>query len=340
MSGLLSPGFEGKDKKLMPQGRYPAFLINIVNIGTQFKKPDAWHPEGQKQKQVVFTYEFPFNTDIFANDYPEPHHVSTTYNFVVGDQSKLRTDVIPGLLNRPLGSHEYPGGVYDIGQFIGLPVMVKIQHKESGGKIYANIVSADLLTQDEALNLRYDWSKFKPSRAPILFGVNADGSCFHDPKFTMLPDWLRKKCLFSDEGVAYVAKGGQIPNSVTQQAQMPQQFNPGTGTAPPQTVWQEVKAPAQQMPIQEVAVRQAPVQQPTPSFAPQQGIPTPANVGIFNPNIGQVFAPPAQAFAPQQAAQLGGITYNPVPQQAPVEQVLNMDRPSDLDALPDPNHFM
>lgn len=318
MSSLVSPGFEGKEKKLMPQGRYPAFLINIVDIGTQFKKPDAWHPEGQKQRQVVFTYEFPFNTDIFANDYPEPHHVSTTYNFVVADQSKLRTEVIPGLLNRPLGSHEYPGGVYDIGQFIGLPVMVKIQHKESGGKIYANIVTADLLTKEEAENLRYDWGKFKPSRTPILFGVNADGSCFNDPKFALLPDWLRKKCLFSDEGVAYVAKGGQIPNSTPQHLQL-------TGQQFPQKEYEKPTA---------TPMQQAPPQQAPPQHFPTQPI-QPERAAPVNPNVGQI---PAQ----QAPIQLGGVTYNPfsAPVSPPVDEKMDFNKPSDFEPLPDPNHFM
>lgn len=179
-----------------PQGNHLASCYRVIDLGTQ---QTEYLGETKHQRKVLVSWEL---SDEFmdTDDGPKPFTVHQRYTWSMHEKATLRHHLESWRGQAFVDSDFGPGG-FDIQNIIGIPCLVNVVHRESGGKTYANVTSVSRLPKG---------MEAKPLTNPTTYLWLTDGE-FNAAVFDALPDGLRETIMKSPE--YHEAVGGRSPDT-------------------------------------------------------------------------------------------------------------------------------
>lgn len=188
MSKAIYAGMTRPDYSI-PDGKYPARLVQIIQIGSQLFGKNSDKP--WRSPQILLGFEFPTLT--YENrDGEEVSNIKSQTFFLSMNPSRNQIglrEVVDGLR----GSSEYTEEElekFDISSFLGKECMVTLSGVESKGQVYQNITAVEQFTTGEG-----ESGMLKSFRTPIL--VTLDD--FNNLDNLDLPEWIKSKIMDSEE---------------------------------------------------------------------------------------------------------------------------------------------
>lgn len=195
MSKAIYAGMTRPDYSI-PDGKYPARLVQIIQIGSQLFGKNSDKP--WRSPQILLGFEFPTLT--YENrDGEEVSNIKSQTFFLSMNPSRNQIglrEVVDGLR----GSSEYTEEElekFDISSFLGKECMVTLSGVESKGQVYQNITAVEQFTTGEG-----ESGMLKQFRTPIL--VTLDD--FNNLDNLDLPEWIKSKIMDSEEFQAQFEK--------------------------------------------------------------------------------------------------------------------------------------
>ena len=125
-----------KEFKLAPVGNHLGRLYRVIDLGTQMRDFEG---KVNMQRRVKFFWELHGEDDVglpLTTDDGKPLIQSAEYTWSLNEKSNLRRD-LEAWRGKVFDDLELKG--FDIKNVLGKFCMVNITHRESGGKMYANI---------------------------------------------------------------------------------------------------------------------------------------------------------------------------------------------------------
>jgi hypothetical protein len=183
-AGVTKPDYS------IPDGKYPARLVQIIQIGNQmFGKATnrPWY-----SPQILLGFEFPTLT--YENrDGEEVSNIKSATYFLSMNQAKSGQFGLREIIDGLRGSSEYTEEElekFDITSFLGKECMVTLSGVESKGQVYQNITGVEPFTTGDG-----DSGMLQKYREPVLVTVDD----FKDLDSLDLPEWIKNKIMDSQE---------------------------------------------------------------------------------------------------------------------------------------------
>ena len=165
----------------VPEGTYMARCVQIIDLGTHYSK--MYKNESRK---VMIRWELPGETYTDQDGNESPRLVHATYTMSLGDKANLRK-MLEGWRSKKFTEEELQG--FDLSVLIGLPCMVTITHSQgNNGNTYANVSAVAALLKDMQAPAQVNES--------IVFDLDNPA---HEPLFDILPDFIQKMIMDSNE---------------------------------------------------------------------------------------------------------------------------------------------
>lgn len=168
-----------------PEGTHLAVCYRVIDLGTQ---QSEYLGQTKHQRKVLVSWELPeeqFDTD----DGPKPFTIHQRYTWSMSEKANLRHH-LEAWRGKAFVETDFGPGGFDIQNILGKACLVSIVHRESNGKVYANVGSVSKLTK----------SMTAPSSTTneIVY-LWLDGGEFSPATFDTLPDGLRETIMKSPE---------------------------------------------------------------------------------------------------------------------------------------------
>lgn len=177
----------GTSRPLTPAGTHIARCIQIIDLGTQH---DSYEGKPRIQKKLRIVFELPNERAVFSDDKGEQcFMIGKEYTASLGEKATLRHH-LEGWRGKSFTDEELMA--FDLKRIIGKPAMVTVVHQKSkdGSKMMDKIASVSAIP------------KTKP---PMICPKQENPSLVYDIEdgqhgnFEILPEWIQKKILASDE---------------------------------------------------------------------------------------------------------------------------------------------
>jgi hypothetical protein len=172
----------GKDFKKVPAGCHFAICNMIVDLGIQ---ETTFKGAAKSQHQVYLRWEVPDERVTYEKDGRQiegPCSIGSTYTLSLSEKANLRK-VLENWRGKPFTDQELRG--FDITAVAGKCCQIMVQHKESGGKTYANITGIMGLSRDQQLRAR----TAKSEVGVLVYSLDDP-----DPEaYEHLPKWIKDK---------------------------------------------------------------------------------------------------------------------------------------------------
>lgn len=196
MSKAIYAGMTKPDYSI-PDGKYPARLVQIIQIGSQLFGKNTDKP--WRSPQILLGFEFPTLT--YENrDGEEVSNIKSQTFFLSMNPAKNGTVGLREVIDGLRGSSEYTTEElekFDISSFLGKECIVTLSGVESKGQVYQNITAVEQFTTGDG-----DSGMLKKFRTPVLVTVDD----FKDLDSLDLPDWIKNKIMDSEEYQAQFEK--------------------------------------------------------------------------------------------------------------------------------------
>lgn len=153
----------------IPEGTYLAVCGLLVDLGDQFSKK-----YGKASRKVMIGWEIPEET-IEIDGEKKPRMVYNRYTASLGENSILRKD-LAAWRGRDFAEEELAG--FDLHNVVGASCYLNIIHRESNGRVYANISSIMALPKKA--------EKGKLSEPPVVFDLDSAS----ETDIEALPQWI------------------------------------------------------------------------------------------------------------------------------------------------------
>ena len=184
----IPPKSESK-YELAPEGTHVARIVQFVHIGTS---PDNFKGEVRDRNLVRYVFELPLETYEYEGK-QKPHLLSAEYTLSLSPKANLHK-MVASLEGRKLTEDEE--STYDVETLVGRECMVQVQHVESNGKTYANIINVIPLMKGMICP-----AQITPK---LVFSYYP----FNKELFESLPEFLRKKIEVTKEyNTALILRG-------------------------------------------------------------------------------------------------------------------------------------
>lgn len=142
----------GGEFELCPEGNHRCALIALIELGTH---SESYQGGAEKDTEKIYAvYEL--------LDEEKSYVVGRMYTFSLGEKAAFRK-VASAVMQRPLANNEK----IDVERFVGKPLMVQVNHTESGSKTYGNV--GDVTAVPKALQK----SPVKPSQVPFYASLGS-----------------------------------------------------------------------------------------------------------------------------------------------------------------------
>lgn len=193
MSLIVKKSDGGGNFQPIDAGVYPARCWSIVDLGTH---DTEYQGKARKRRTVRITWELPTERKDYGKGELESAVVGKTYTLSLGSAeqpSALRQD-LESWRGRPFTSQEEEG--FDISKLLGAPCVLTVAHKakQTGGGFYAYV---------NAVGKPMKGSPVPDGTLSHLLYRIADGQ---GGSFQLVPEWMRKEILSSDEFKAPVSQ--------------------------------------------------------------------------------------------------------------------------------------
>lgn len=153
----------------IPEGTYLAVCGLLVDLGDQFNKT-----YGKASRKVMIGWEIPEET-IEIDGEKKPRMVYNRYTASLRENSILRKD-LAAWRGRDFTEEELTG--FDLHNVVGASCYLNIIHRESNGRVYANISSIMALPKKA--------EKGKLSEPPVVFDLDSAS----EADIEALPPWI------------------------------------------------------------------------------------------------------------------------------------------------------
>ena len=162
----------GSDFKKVPQGTHVAVCNAVVDIGMQETNFGSKH-------QVYLRFEIPDERVEYEKDGEQieaPMSIGATFTASLAEKANLRRH-LEAWRGRAFTDAELKG--FDMFKVLGVPCLITVTHRESGGKVYANVTGITALPKSTPVP--------KVETELLRFSDDEPGD------FDKLPDWLQQK---------------------------------------------------------------------------------------------------------------------------------------------------
>lgn len=174
-------------------GMHVGRCVDMYHIGTV---EETYKGDVKQTNKVLLTFELPHVLHVFDKEKgEEARKISKEYTLSMSPKANLRKDLESW---RGKKFTEEEAKAFDVSKLLGIPCMLNVIHRESGGNTYANIdVITPLAKGTECPEQIYD-----------SFEFNYDNV---KETFDKCPDWVKKKISQSAEfqatGLTYTEEG-------------------------------------------------------------------------------------------------------------------------------------
>ena len=173
---IIATNEGGQGFATLEAGTYPARCVSMVHIGTI---EETIAGKTKTLNKVSITWELPTELKEFKQgDGEKPYHVRKEYTLSMNEKSNLRKDLKSW---RGKDFTEEEAKNFDVTKLIGIPCMLSVTHKESGGKTYLEVTGVSPLMKGFTI----------PNQITPSFELSYDN--FSMEKFMTLPEFIRKK---------------------------------------------------------------------------------------------------------------------------------------------------
>lgn len=172
----------GKDFKKVPPGCHFAICNMVVDLGIQ---ESTFQGKAKSLHQVYIRWEVPDERVKYEKDGREiegPCSIGATYTLSLSEKANLRK-VLENWRGTPFTEQELRG--FDITTIAGKCCQIMVQHKESGGKTYANITGVIGVSREQRERAR----AAKSEVGVIVFSLDEPD----EKAYERLPNWIREK---------------------------------------------------------------------------------------------------------------------------------------------------
>jgi hypothetical protein len=159
-----------------PAGTHLAILVKLIDLGWQ---DNTFQGETREQHQAMLTWELPLKLDVKGR----PFLVSKTLNLSLNEKATFRAWA-ENMIGRVFTKADIVGlNRFNAKTMLGKTCMIKIDHVEKEGKIYARI--ANLVQVPDGIP--------EPAQINDLVYFSLDPSEFDEEVFDGLSKWCREK---------------------------------------------------------------------------------------------------------------------------------------------------
>ena len=171
----------GKEWEKCPEGSHVARCVTLVDLGIQ-----STHFGDKEQVYLGFeVYDHKVKWEKDGVEHQGPGLIGVTWTNNLYEEANLGKNLI-SWRGRPFTDEEKKS--FDLEKLLGVPCILSVVHRESNGKVYANIASVTGLPKGLPV----------PDKVGDLIGYSArDPDTFGN--LSKLPEWLQKK---AGEGVS------------------------------------------------------------------------------------------------------------------------------------------
>ncbi len=163
-----------------PAGSHIAVCYRVIDLGTQTR---TWEGSEKQVRELMLGWEIQGE----AMESGERFAIHERYTFSSAKKANLRK-VLESWRGQPFTDEDFADGGFDVSKLLGAPCMLTVIHKESNGKVYANVQSvAKLMKGVEVKDLQQPKQYFCFDGAPDL------------SVFTNLPDYWKDMIAASPE---------------------------------------------------------------------------------------------------------------------------------------------
>lgn len=162
--------------KKVPPGTHRAVCNLVVDLGPQRTN---WQGQESVKPQVYLRWETPDERVEYEKNgqkHEGPLSIGAIYTASLSEKATLR-HILESWRGKGFTQDELKS--FDLFNVLGKPCLITVTHKESNGKVYANIVSVTALPK----------GMVPPKAENPLLKYSADES----DSFKALPEWLQKK---------------------------------------------------------------------------------------------------------------------------------------------------
>lgn len=187
MSKAIYAGMTKPDYSI-PDGKYPARLFQIVQLGSQYFEKNG---KGWYSPMILLGFELP--TQTFENQDGETMANIKSGSYFLSMNPSYRGIGLREIIDGLRGSSEYTEEElekFDISSFLGKECFLTLSGVESKGQTYQNITEVSQFTTGDG-----DSGMLKKFRDPILVTIED----FRDLDNLALPDWIKDKIRASKE---------------------------------------------------------------------------------------------------------------------------------------------
>lgn len=168
----------GKEFTPMPAGSHVARCFAVISLGTQQS------PMFPSSFKVMLMFEVP-GESIEIDGKPSPMTIQKEYTLSLSEKANLRHD-LQSWRGREFTTKELEG--FDVAKLIGMACMLSVIHKQSAKKKTYSAISA-IGGLPKGVECPPAWHK------PVKYEIE-DGE---NDAFKLLPEWIRKKIMASEE---------------------------------------------------------------------------------------------------------------------------------------------
>lgn len=179
---IMASDSGGKDFKKVPPGCHFAICNMVVDLGVQ---ETSFQGKSKSQHQVYIRWEVPDERVTYEKDGKQiegPCSIGSTYTLSLSEKANLRK-VLENWRGTPFTEQELRG--FDITTIAGKCCQIMVQHKESGGKTYANITGVIGVSREQKERSR----GAKSEVGVTVFSLDDPD----DSAYERLPNWIREK---------------------------------------------------------------------------------------------------------------------------------------------------
>lgn len=179
---IIAEDTGGRDFKKVPPGCHFALCNMVVDLGIQ---ETTFKGESKSLHQVYLRWEVPDERVKYEKDGAEvegPCSIGATYTLSLSEKANLRK-ILENWRGVPFTPQELRG--FDITTVAGKCCQIMVQHKESGGKTYANITGVMGTSRDQKERAR----KAKSEVGVLIYSLDDPDPQTHE----RLPKWIKEK---------------------------------------------------------------------------------------------------------------------------------------------------
>lgn len=164
---------KGAARPQAPEGNHLGICVRVYDMGTQNEVIEG---KPKQNRKLRLGFELPDEKAVFSEDKGEqPFIVDLTVNIFTSEKSNFMK-TMTAWFGKP------PGDDFDLEDLLGKPGMVNIAHKESKGKVYANIASITPVPKAMLKSIP------QPENKPVYWSIENGKDSVYDK----LPDFLKE----------------------------------------------------------------------------------------------------------------------------------------------------